>query len=107
MNNVYIRPDYPWATTFFTISGNKLQVYHNSQFTIDECRLVYYRQPRRIKFNGCADPYGTGNATEEVTCEFNDDLTEILIDEAASILNGDVDNFNQMNRLNQTVEKNN
>lgn len=102
-----IRPDFMWGETFATIAGNKLNVYHNKKFTVDLCKLMYYRQPRKIQISGCMDPYTNTRPTANIECEFTDDLTELLIDEAAGILAGDIENFNQVQRLNNNVDKNN
>lgn len=102
-----IRPDYAWNETFGTISGNKLNIYHNNQFALTTGSLIYYRQPRRIEVINCRDPYTNLISVANVTCEFNDDLTEILIDEGAAILAGDIESQIQMQRLEKDVEKNN
>lgn len=107
LNDPNIRPDYNWGETFVTMTGNRLNLYHNNQFTIKESSLTYYRQPRKIQITGCKDPYTGLVPTVDVECEFNDDLVEILADEAAKILAGDMENFNQVQRLDGEVEKNN
>lgn len=102
-----IRPDYAWGETFITITGDKLNLYHNNEFTISDCGFRYYRQPRRIQIAGVMDPYTGIIPIADVTCEFNDDLAELLANGAAEILAGDIENFNQVNRLEKGVEKNN
>lgn len=109
--NIYLRdanmkPSYEWGESFLTITGNKLNIYHDNQFDITEAYFVYYRQPRRIEIAGCKDPYTNLIPTVNVECEFQDDLTEVFIDKAASILAGDMES-NQKNRLDNEVEKTN
>jgi hypothetical protein len=41
------------------------------------------------------DPYNLTESTEDVECEFKDDITEILIDEAVQILAGDIESITQ------------
>jgi hypothetical protein len=48
---------------------------------------------------------GTVN-TRDVVCEFKDDIAEILVDEAASILAGDIESLTQYQRLTQEVQNN-
>jgi hypothetical protein len=42
-----------------------------------------------------------------VICEFKDDIVEILIDEACSILAGDIESMNQYQREKQNATLNN
>ena len=46
-------------------------------------------------------------STTDVTSEFKDDVVEVMIDEAASILAGDMEIFTQYQREQQRVEQNN
>lgn len=100
------KPSYDWEESFLTITGNKLNFYHDNQFQIDEAFLIYYRQPRKIEINGCKDPYTNLTPTVDVECEFQDDLVELFISKAASILAGDMESI-QKNRLDPEIEKNN
>lgn len=102
-----IRPNYSWGETFVTITGNKLNLYHNNKFNIHECALRYYRQPKRIEMIGVVDSYSGLIPGSQVLCEFNDDLVELLIDGAAEILAGDIENMFQKQRLESNEEKNN
>jgi hypothetical protein len=56
---------------------------------------MYYRMPRRIQVTGCLDPYTLEVATKDVTCEFKEDIAEILVDEAVKILSGDIESITQ------------
>lgn len=101
------KPSFDWAETFATLKGNKVNIYTNGDFDISSAQLTYYRQPRRIEIEGCVDPY-TGIATPtNVLCEFKDDIIEVIIDEAASILAGDIESGNQFSRGSETAERNN
>jgi len=56
---------------------------------------------------GCVDPYTTTVSTVDVESEFKDDIIELHIDEAAKILSGDIESFNQQQTATQQVEGNN
>lgn len=84
------RPDYDWGETVCTLSGGRLRIYSNSDFTIFKPTLTYYRSPRNIEIVGCKDPYTGSVSNGDVPCEFKDDIVEILIDEAVAIIAGDI-----------------
>ena len=91
-----------WATqpapemqeTFHTMSGNRIRVYTNGEFKVDKIKLTYYRLPREIDFTGCE--HIDGSSGTNVDPEFKDDIVDILIDEAASKLAGDIESINQI-----------
>jgi hypothetical protein len=101
------KPSFQWAETFATLKGNKVNIYTNNDFSIDEASLVYYRQPTRIQILNCVNPYTGATSTEEVESEFKDDIVELIIDEAVSILAGDMESGNQFGRGTETAERNN
>lgn len=100
------KPDFDWAETFCTISGNKIKVYRTEDFKISATNLTYYRKPVSIQFEDCIN-LDKEVVTAEVQCEFKDDIVELIIDDAASILAGDIESMNQFNRNAQNAEKNN
>lgn len=102
-----IAPDFPWRHTFATVTGNKLNIYHNNKFSIDTCGLIYYREPIKIQIANCRDVYTNTIPTVDIECEFPDNMVELFIEEGAQILAGDMENQFQVQRLNQDVEKNN
>lgn len=101
------QPNFEWGETFAMMKDNKMQIYTNGLFAIVNPEFTYYRQPTKIQINGCTDPYTLLQSTVDVECEFKDDLTELLIDEAAKIIAGDIESINQMQRNSQSVEGNN
>jgi hypothetical protein len=101
------QPNFEWGETFATLKGGNTNIYTNEEFDIDEADLVYYRQPIKIQINGCVDPYTNIASTAEVQCEFKDDIIELIIDEAASILAGDIESGNQFSRGTEGAERNN
>lgn len=101
------KPSFDWAETFATLKGNKVNIYTNNDFSIDEASLVYYRQPVRIQILNCVNPYTGVTSSQEVESEFKDDIIELIIDEAVSILAGDMESGNQFGRGTETAERNN
>lgn len=101
------QPNFDWAETFATLKGNGVNIYTNNDFSITSAQLIYYRQPVKIQILGCVDPYTNTASTANVECEFKDDIIELIIDEAASILAGDIESSNQYSRTQQGAERNN
>ena len=101
------KPSFEWAETFATLKNNSVNIYTNNDFEISNAQLTYYRQPVRIEVQGCTDPYTGQTTTTNVECEFKDDIIEVIIDEAASILAGDIESGNQFSRGTDTAERNN
>lgn len=107
LRDKYKQPNFQWAETFCTLKGNKVRIYTNDEFTLPQATLSYYRQPRRIEIAGCVDPYTQVVSTVDIECEFKDDIVELFIDEAAKILAGDIESFNQQQTASSQVEGNN
>jgi hypothetical protein len=101
------QPNFSWGETFCTLKNGNLRIYTNGEFAIPDARLSYYRQPRHIEIQGCVDPYTQLLSAADVECEFKDDIIELFIDEAAKILAGDIESFNQAQTATQQVEGNN
>ena len=87
--------------------GNQVNVYTNEEFEISSATVIYYRQPRRIQIKNCVDPYTNVSSTAEVLSEFKDDIVELIIDEAVSIIAGDIESPVQYPRGTQLAERNN
>lgn len=99
-------PSWEWAETLSTLVGTNIRVYTDNKFEVVDAHLTYYRLPRAVQFQGCKDP-STGNvAAANVTCEFKDDIAEILVDEAAAILAADIESMNQYQREIQSGQRN-
>jgi hypothetical protein len=101
------QPSFEWAETFATLQNNKILIYTNDEFEITDASLTYYRQPTRIEIAGIINPYTAVVSPANVESVFKDDIIELLIDEAASILAGDIESPNQLSRGMQTAERNN
>ena len=101
------QPNFEWAETFATLIDNTVHLYTNGEFEISEALLTYYRQPTKIQILNCSDPYTGVTSIAEVECEFKDDIIELIIDEAVSILAGDIESTNQYTRSQQSAERSN
>ena len=100
------RPDFEWGETFCTMQQNTIRIYHRD-FNVVSPILTYYRRPRMIEILNCTDPYTQVASPADVTCEFKDDIIELIIDEAVSILAGDIESGNQFSRGSEGAERNN
>jgi len=106
LNDKNKQPNFEWAETVATRMSNKLRVYTNDAFDITECHIIYFRKPLEIQFKGCIN-IATGLAfTADQECEYNDDVAEIIVDAAATILAGDIESLTQYQREQQNVQSN-
>jgi hypothetical protein len=96
LNTAGTRPSKDFEQSFHTIVGNKIKLYHNGEFDPKEGYLIYYKSPKLY------DP-----AKPDETFEFKDDIMELVADDTAKIIAGDVDNFTQQQRLSAQAEINN
>jgi hypothetical protein len=106
LDNKEKRPSFEWAETISTLVNNNLRVYTNNEFEISKCYLVYFRKPVEVQFTGCIDISTGFPFTQDQICEFNDDVAEIIVDAAASILAGDIESVTQYQREQQSVQSN-
>ena len=101
------KPSFDWGETFATLKNNRVNIYTNNEFSVQSADLTYYRQPVKVQIQGCVDPYTGVESTTNVESEFKDDIVEVIIDEAVSILAGDIESGNQFSRGTETAERNN
>ncbi len=100
------RPDYDWGETYCTWIGDDVRVYRRD-FNITDVNLTYYRQPTLIEIAGCQNPYDGTTTFVDVEADFKDDIMEVLLDETAAVIAGDIENFNQYQTNQQDAERNN
>jgi hypothetical protein len=100
------KPSFEWGETFCTFVGNRLRVYTNNDFEVSKAILMYYRLPTNIQIAGCVDPYTLAPSTNDVECQFKDDIAEILVDEAVQILAGDIESITQYQIAQSTSQTN-
>lgn len=98
LSDEFKKPSWEWGETFCTMQSNRIRIYTNNEFDIENPQLTYYRKPREVQFQGCVDPSTGLTITADVTCEFKDDVVENMIDGAVAILGGDIESFNQSQR---------
>jgi hypothetical protein len=87
------KPDWNWRQTFHTLLNDKIRVYSSGEFFVEHLDVVYYRKPVKMDISGYT--HEDGIDSENVDLEFKDDLAEVIIDYAASIIAGDVESPNQ------------
>lgn len=106
LSDSFKSPSFEWAETFCTIIGDKIRIYTNGLFTVHDAKLVYYRKPREIQIAGCTNISTGQTFVSNVECELKDDICEIIVDEAAAILAGDIESMNQYQREVQNAQRN-
>lgn len=100
------QPSFEWAETLSTRIGDRIRVYTNDEFEISDMGLVYYRKPKEVQFAGCVNPNNGEAYSVDQHCELKDDIAEIIVDQAAAILAGDIESMNQYQRATQEIQKN-
>ena len=85
------RPSWEWRETFHTLINNKLRIYKD-KFSIPKVDFVYYRKPRKMDIQGYV--HEDAKDSTNVDLEFKDDVAEIILDYAASIIAGDNESLN-------------
>jgi hypothetical protein len=106
LSDDFRQPSATWGETFCTMSSNKIKVYTNDEFELASPVLYYYRKPREVQFVNCVSPSTGVVAIADVICEFKDDIAEMLVDEAAAILAGDIESIMQYQRNKQNSTTN-
>jgi hypothetical protein len=101
------QPSFDWGETFCTLKTNKIRIFTNNEFDLEDGILSYYRQPIGIQILGCIDPYTQAVSIVDIECEFKDDMVELFADEAVKILAGDIESLNQQKTAISQVEGNN
>lgn len=99
------KPSFIWGETIATRIDSKLRVYTANEFIISKCDLIYFRKPREIQFKNCIDIITGLPFNDDQTCEFNNDMCEIVVDGTVAILAGDIESIVQYQRAEASVEK--
>lgn len=90
LGDSYKSPNFEWSETFCTVINNRIRIYTNDKFKVEDPILTYFRKPRDITLAGCINPNtGIINAGN-IESEMKEDVIEIIIDEAVAILAGDI-----------------
>jgi|SRR6056300_1093492 len=98
LSNDFTKPSLDWGETFCTIQGNRIRIYTNNDFDVDQPELTYYRKPREVKFENCVELSTGDPISAPVTCEFKDDIAELILESAVAILGGDMESMTQYQR---------
>lgn len=101
-------PDFAWGETFATIIRDRFRVYVKG-FDIVSGTLTYYRKPRLVEKAGNVT-IGSGSSsvpTVDVEPEFNDDVVESIINLAAQLIDGDIQDGYGYNVNKTTYRENN
>lgn len=105
LNDWSKQPSFDFRQAFYTLAGNKIRLYHNNDFDIKSFKLVYYRKPITYDIDGCE--WYNNNPSRDIGLEFKDDVCELIIDEAAYILAGDLENVSALQTTYKRKEENN
>lgn len=100
-------PSAEWGETFCTLINDKVRVYHDGKFEVENTKLTYYRNPVPVEFAGCINLVTGTSSPADVECEFKDDVAELIVDEAAAILAGDIESIMQYQRNKTNATQNN
>lgn len=100
-----LSPSFEWRQTFHTLIGDTLRVYSNDEFDVEGVELTYYRSPHKVDIEGYT--HESGVSSTNVDLEFKDDVAEVILDGAASILAGDLEYMSQAQITTQRAEINN
>jgi hypothetical protein len=107
LNDKLRAPDFKWGQALITLANNVVKIWTNDEFNIEEATLHYYRQPRKVEWQGISNPHDGTVATVDVESEFKDDIVELLIDESVKILAGDMEYGSAHQIADKSVESNN
>jgi hypothetical protein len=98
-------PSFEYRQSFYTITGNKIKIYTNNDFDVSKVNLIYYRFPKKFDIKDCEHYNGSNGIDQEI--EFKDDIAQLIIDEAASILAADIEHQNAYQTTIKRKEENN
>lgn len=98
-------PSFDWRQCFHTILDNNIRVYTDNDFLVSEIDMVYYRKPKEMDIQGYI--HEDGRDSTNVDLEFKDDVCELIINEAAAIIAGDIESVNQLQINRESTEFNN
>lgn len=99
------KPSFEFEQCFHTMMGDKIRVYTNDDFSVNNIDLIYYRKPKKMDIEGYE--HEDERLSTDVDLEFKDDVAELIITEAAAIIAGDIESPNQIQINTQRVENNN
>lgn len=107
LNDDMRKPSFEWRETFCTMRDNKIEIWTNNEFEIQEAKLLYYSIPPFIEMAGVYSTKTGTLAANDVHPIFKDDIVELIIHEAAKLLAGNIESINQIQINTSNVEQNN
>lgn len=81
-------PNFEWRETIVTYSQDKMFVYSDGIFTVDEIRLDYMRYPTKVDKAGYT--HFNGTPSSDVNFELNDYLADECVDLAVFLASGSI-----------------
>lgn len=105
LNDSSKTPSFDFRQAFYTLADNKIKVFTNNDFEIKKLVLTYYRLPKEFDIEGCE--WYNDKQDVERGLEFKDDVCELIIDEAASILAADLEHTSAFQVTTKRKEENN
>jgi hypothetical protein len=98
-------PSLEWQETFCTISNDKIKVWTNNNFELEDPLLTYLRYPIKMDISGYKHVDGSNSI--DVDPELPDDMVELIIDASCKIIAGDIESMNQYQINKDSFETNN
>jgi len=102
--NENYKPSFKWRDTIATIGDNKLYVYTDGTFTIDDIRLTYLRKPKLIDSEGYIKFDGTDSINQD--CELPDYAKNDIVDIAVKYAAQSTDNVFQVQMAKEREQNN-
>lgn len=99
------KPSFKWGETVVTMMNSAFRIWSMDEFQVESADLYYYRFPKDISVSGSVDPSTGVTSSQEQQCEFKDDLVEVIIDRAVSIIAGDIESVNEYQISNTSVQR--
>jgi hypothetical protein len=107
LRDEFKQPNFNWGHTFCTLEDFRLKIYTNDEFDIENVKLTYYRFPKNVEKVGVLNLDTQAYSTSNFDCEFKTDLGILFIKEAASLIAGPLEMYNQSQLNDNQNEKTN
>jgi len=98
------KPSFEWRDTIATLGDNKLYVYTDGSFTVDEIRLTYLRKPKSIDKQGYVKFDGSNSVDQD--CELPEYAKNDIVDLAVKFAAQSTDNQFQVQMAKEREQNN-
>jgi hypothetical protein len=105
ISDEYKKPDFEFRQCFYTLANNRVKVYTNNEFKIEKVLLTYYRKPSEFQVEGVELLDKSLGVNKPL--EFKDDVVELIIDEAVTIIAADIEHTMAYNLASSRKNENN